>query len=330
MPAANKAMQTVGLEEEIGQADSPRVCVFWYSQTGQLTESVTAFISPLRERGWDVRWVEVRPCRQFPFPWPVRRFISIFPACADPEATVDIDPIDSTSYPAPDEILLFAFQVWYLSPSLPMRSVLASAPEAFRGRDVLTVIACRNMWWSAAIDVRRLLDAVGAHYLGTIAASDTSSQFHSLVTTLRWLLAGRRDAFWRFGRAGIADTELVRLRAVGEAVAAAATGGTPSLKSSIAGVLTTHAAAPIYPTVAAADLLGGRAFRIWGTIVRSASRYGVVARAAAIGAFIVFLGSAIVIGFPALAIARRICTEHFDAAVVNTLDRAFDATHFKE
>jgi hypothetical protein len=317
-------------QEVVARTGKRRMCVFWYTQTGQLTESVTAFVTPLREQGWDVRWIEVQPYRRFPFPWPVRQFFNIFPACVDRAATIELEPIASTLYPGSDEILLFAFQVWYLSPSLPMRSVLVSEREAFRNRDVVTFTACRNMWWSAAIEVHRLLDVAGARYLGTIAASDTSPQFHSLVTTLRWLLGGRGDPFWLFGRAGIPEAELARLKELGETVAAVTATGTPSVASSLASALREHGAAPIYPTIAAADLLGSRVFRMWGAVIRSASRYGALPRAAALGVFIGFLCGAILIGFPVLAIARLTWTKPFDAAVIRSLDRALGSGHLEE
>ena len=53
--------------------------------------------------------------------------------------------------------MILAYQVWYLAPSLPIRSLLRAHPEAVRNREVLTLIACRNMWYSAAIEVGALL-----------------------------------------------------------------------------------------------------------------------------------------------------------------------------
>ena len=51
--------------------------------------------------------------------------------------------------------MILAYQVWYLAPS-PARTLIKTHPEAFRDRRVITVIACRNMWYSAAIEVAGL------------------------------------------------------------------------------------------------------------------------------------------------------------------------------
>ena len=164
--------------------------------------------------------------------------------------------------------MILAYQVWYLAPSLPIRSLLKAHPEAVRNRRVVSLIACRNMWYSAAIEVSGLLRSAGARRVEVVAATDTRPQSTSLVTTLRWLLTGRREPFLWFGRAGVGDAELARVAAVGRRIAES--GQCP------------QDAAPIVPTLAAADLLAGTVFRRWGATVRSARRFGAVAQAASL------------------------------------------------
>ena len=158
-----------------------------------------------------------------------------------------------------EEVVLLGVQVWYLSPSLPIRSLLATHPEAFRNRRVISLIACRNMWYSAAIEVADLLRTAGARRVEVVAATDTRQQATSLVTTLRWLLTGNREPFLWFGRAGVGDAELARITVVGRSIAEQ--GNCPA------------DAAPIVPTLAAADLFAGRLFRKWGVTVRSAEKF---------------------------------------------------------
>jgi hypothetical protein len=230
----------------------PRAVVYLYSQTGQLREVADASTAPLVARGWDIRWVDVQPRVAFPFPWPIRRFFGVFPAAVDPEALVELVEPAGGFETEPEELVILAYQVWYLAPSLPIRSLLKTHPEAVRNRSVVSLIACRNMWYSAAIEVSALLRSAGARHVGVIAATDTRPQAATFVTTLRWLLTGHREPFLWFGRAGIGDAELARLEDVGRCIGESRR--------------CPQDAAPIVPTLAAADLLAGTVFQVGSAI----------------------------------------------------------------
>ncbi|MBL7262260.1 hypothetical protein [Paractinoplanes lichenicola] len=290
---------------------APRVTVYWFSQTGQLLESVSAVTDPLEKAGWDIRKVEITPRMPYPFPWPVRRFFGVFPASVDPAAAPEITarppvPVDDDA-----DLIVFAFPVWYLAPALPMRALVGAEPRAFAGRPVVGLVACRNMWYSAALEVRRLLEAAGGHYLGTIAAVDTASAGITFVTTLRWLLAGKREASWGFPRAGVPDPELDRLADLGELLAE-----TDASAEQVRTVLAAQDAAPVNPPLAAADLLAGRAFRFWGRGIR---RRGPAQRKALMGVFVLWLSGAIFAGLPVVVITRLLFRSGFDAAVARRL-----------
>ncbi|MEU4996097.1 hypothetical protein [Streptomyces sp. NPDC021622] len=314
----------------------PRVTVYWYSQTGQLLESVSAVTDPLEKAGWDIRKVEIRPREPFPFPWPVRRFFGVFPASVDPDAAPEITARPPVAEVDDADLVVFAFPVWYLASALPMRALVGAEPKAFDGRAVVGLVACRNMWYSAAIEVQRLLQAAGGRYLGTIAAVDTASAGITFVTTLRWLLAGKREASWGFPRAGVGTDELDRLALLGERIAelapprpefaseqAGPASRTASEEAALADrvreVLATHDAAPVHPPLAAADLLAGKVFRVWGRIIRAGGRRGEAQRTALTGVFVVWLLGAILAGLPAVVVARVLFKAGFDAAVARRL-----------
>ncbi len=259
----------------MGTQSSKRAVIFSYSQTGQLTDTVRAFTEPLVAAGWHIRHVPVTPARPYPFPWPIGKFFGVFPDSVDEQAAIELDTSAPWPSSEPDELVILAYQVWFLAPSLPMRTLLNAHPEVFADREVLSVIACRNMWYSAAVEVDRRLRALGATHLGAVVATDTRPQFVTLVTTLRWLLGGKREAHGVFGRAGVDQRELDRIRNCGTAWAA----GDPDVSG-------TEVAYPI----AGADLLAGRIFRRWGRLIRAASRRGAVVRAATSTAFVLWLG----------------------------------------
>jgi hypothetical protein len=194
-----------------------------------------------------------------------------------------------------------AYQVWYLAPSLPIRSLLKTHPAAVRGRNVVSLIACRNMWYSAAIEASGLLRSAGARRVDVVAATDTRSSSTTLVTTLRWLLTGKRAPFLWFGRAGVGGDELTRVAEVGRSIA----DSQPFPPD----------AAPVVPALAAADVIAGKAFRRWGATVRSMHRFGAGAHAASLVTFALSLGIAIVIGLPLLACAAVVGGDRFAAGV---------------
>ncbi|QIJ60735.1 hypothetical protein [Streptomyces sp. JB150] len=362
----------------------PRVTVYWYSQTGQLLEAVSAVTDPLEKAGWDIRKVEIRPRQAFPFPWPLRRFFGVFPASVDPDGAPGITARPPVAEDDDADLVVFAFPVWYLAPALPMRALAGERPKAFDGRAVVGLVACRNMWYSAAIEVRRLIQAAGGRYLGTISAVDTASAAITFVTTLRWLLAGKREASWGFPRAGVGTDELDRLALLGErlaelapppagpvpaqtelapqpavpapppagpapaqtelapvrpGLALASTGPAPertelspdrpdpasradseeTLADRVRDVLAAHDAAPVHAPLAAADLLAGKAFRVWGRAIRAAGRPGEVRRTALTWVFVLWLTGAILAGLPTVVVARVLFKAGFDAAVARRL-----------
>ena len=291
----------------VPESPAPRAVVYLYTQTGQLREVADALTAPLAERGWHIRWVDVQPRAAFPFPWPVRRFFGVFPASVDPDGLVElVEPVSGFDSAA-EELVILAYQVWYLAPSLPIRSLLKAHPGAFRDRRVVSVIACRNMWYSAAIEVCGLLRSAGARSVEVVAATDTRNQAVTFVTTLRWLLTGRREPFLRFGRAGVGADELERITGVGERIAESQE--------------CPQDAAPIVPTLAAADLLAGKVFRRWGAKVRSSRRLGAPAQAVSLAIFVVGLGIGIAVGLPLIAFAAIGGGVRFDASVRDAVCR---------
>ena len=294
------------------EQDDPRAVVYLYSQTGQLREAADALTAPLADGGWDIRWVQVEPRVAYPFPWPVRRFFGVFPASVDPDSLVDLVEPAGGFRTDPDELVILAYQVWYLAPSIPVRSLLRSHPEVVRDRRVLSLIACRNMWYSAAIEVAGLLRSAGARNVGVIAATDTRPQATTLVTTLRWLIAGRRDPFLWFGRAGIGDGELARLADVGKLIGESRR--------------CPQDTAPVVPVLASADLLAGMAFRKWGARVRSARRLGPIAHAAGLALFVFALAVGIVVGLPLVTCVALVGGRRFARAVEGVVRRRLSVT----
>src|SRR6266581_2026775 len=139
-----------------------RVLVVHFSQTGQLARVARRLVSPLAEAG-DVELVEevLRPHQPYPFPWPAWRFLDVMPETVLLEPP-ELEPL-SVRAEEPFDLIILAYQVWYLAPSGPITAFLKSeaGKRLLRGRPVVTVIACRNMWLVAQETVKQLIQGAG-------------------------------------------------------------------------------------------------------------------------------------------------------------------------
>ena len=165
--------------------------------------------------------------------------------------------------------------------------------------------------------MRRRVDELGGRYLGTVAAIDGAPPAATFVTTLRWLLTGKREPFSIFPRAGVGPEQLSRVRAVGQAVAAAAAGDERTLADRVAGALGRTDAAVVDPAIAAADLFAGRFFGWWAALLNAVPRG--VPRRLVLTAFLGWLGGAVLIGLPAVVLVRKLARRGFDAVLRRAL-----------
>jgi len=271
------------------------ILVVHYSQTGQLTRVLRSFLGPL-EINRDVRidWRELRPIPPYAFPW---RFLSFFDVL--PESIYqDPSPIESCGI-APDahyDLIVVGYQVWFLSPSLPIVAFLKS-PEAkvLRDRPVITVVGCRNMWVTAHQAMLGLLRNLGARLVDNVVLTDEGPIWATFITTPWWLLTGNKGPLMRIlPEAGISASSIRRSERFGHALNAALrlgkTGEGPFLRG--------LQAATVQPLTLLAERIGYRSFRIWGRILRSVGKPGSGARKPVLVIYVVFLIAMILIVLP--------------------------------
>ncbi len=147
------------------------VLVVEYSQTGQLTAVLDSLLAPLQEPGSGVlvhREV-LRPIPAYPFPWPFWSFLDTFPetVAGDPPPLAPLSVGAGTAF----DLVIIGFPVWFLSPPPPVTAFLRSEAgrRLVRGRPVVTVTACRNMWLMAQETMKQLLKDSGACHCDHVA-----------------------------------------------------------------------------------------------------------------------------------------------------------------
>ena len=197
---------------------SKKILAIYYTQSGQLGQIVDNFTSAFPAGGVSVEKVIVQSQPGFGFPWNAKRFFD-----AMPESVLGI-----TSELAPFELkedsydlIIFAYQPWYLSPSIPANTILnhPSFKAVLKNTPVVTIIGARNMWLKAQERVKNSLQANGARLVGNIAMVDRNSNLVSGVTILYWMMTGKKDSMWGiFPKPGVAEEDISQANTFGATV----------------------------------------------------------------------------------------------------------------
>lgn len=281
-----------------------RVLLVHFSQTGQLARVARTLTAPLAQ-AHDVELVEeiLRPRPPYPFPWPAWRFLDAMPE------SVLLDPpqLEPLTVPANAQfdLVVLAYQVWFLAPAGPIVAFLKSeAGRALvRGRPLITVVACRNMWLMAHETMKRLVAEAGGELRDNVVLTDQSGTLASFITTPRWLLTGKRDAFWGLPAAGVADAAIAATDRFGNALVAALRAGRERAPGALLAGL---GAAKVDPNLVFSERAGSRAFRAWSRIIRLGGGPGGIGRLPLLALFCVYLVVMIIVVVPPSLLLQRL------------------------
>ena len=101
-----------------------KVLVVYYSQTGQLTSVVKSICQAIESDTIQVTYQALQPEPEYPFPWPLLKFLDVFPESVylDPPQLKPLQVDVAQSF----DLIIIAYTVWFLSPSLPITAFLKS------------------------------------------------------------------------------------------------------------------------------------------------------------------------------------------------------------
>lgn len=195
-----------------------KILFIYYTQTGQLGEIVNNFSSSFIESGHSTEIVQVHPEVEYPFPWTMDAFFETMPECVLGKP-IPLKPLafKETHY----DLVVFAYQPWFLSPSLPATSILLHSDfqKAVKDTPVVTLIGSRNMWLSSQERVKTILKEAGAKLVGNISLFDKHSNLTSLVTILYWMRTGKRDKYLGiFPKPGVSEKDISLAKEYGKRV----------------------------------------------------------------------------------------------------------------
>ena len=197
-----------------------RILVVYYSQSGQLKQIVDHFVAPFIGAGISVDYYEIEMETPFPFPWNNEAFFGAFPE-SFLQIPQPIKPLPAAIMEQQYSLVVLAYQVWYLSPSIPITSFLKSeqAAHLLSGKPVVTLSGTRNMWIKAQEKIGQMLQKYNATILANIALTDRHHNHISVLTIVHWLFTGEKDRYLGiFPLPGVSDRDIASATQYGEIV----------------------------------------------------------------------------------------------------------------
>lgn len=281
-----------------------KVLVVYFSQTGQLSAAVQALTRPLVEdRTVTLHFEPIEPLQAYPYPWPLLKFFDVFPE----SVYMEPPPMSPTSLTGDEDfdLVIIAYQVWFLSPALPIVGFLNSpqAKKLLANKPVVTLIACRNMWLNAHRKMSRLLGQLGTRHCDNVVLTDNAPSLATFITTPRWLLTGKRDSFLGLPQAGVSQQDIADCQRFGRALSLALQQDQEKCGISL---LQGLSAVKVNTSLIASEMAGHRSFLVWGRLIRAAGKPGDVRRKPLLLLYILFLITLIISVVPVTMALKKL------------------------
>ncbi|BAZ66515.1 MAG: hypothetical protein KME28_18360 [Pelatocladus maniniholoensis HA4357-MV3] len=196
-----------------------RVLVVYYSQSGDVTSAAKSFTKYLDIPEVELIWECIKPRDDYPSPWSLYKFFDVFPECVNEEPP-EISP-PKFSQDDKFDLVILAYQVWFLAPSLPIQGFLKSKyAKVLKDTKVITLVVCRNMWHSASEIMKRMIAEVGGIHIDNVVLTHQGPPLATFITTPRLLFTGKKNKFLGiFPAAGVTDEDIYALSRFGKRLA---------------------------------------------------------------------------------------------------------------
>jgi hypothetical protein len=165
------------------------------------------------------------------------------------------------------DLILLHYQVWYLSPSIPINSFLKSVDgkKLLSNAQVVTVSGSRNMWIMAQEKMKSLLQENNAFLKGNIALVDRVGNLISVVTIVEWMFSGIKKSYLGiFPLPGVSEKDILSSSNFGVIILSHLKSGT---LDSLQQTLVEHEAVKINSFLALTDRTGNKIFSKWSRFI---------------------------------------------------------------
>jgi hypothetical protein len=280
-----------------------RVLVLYYSQSGQLKNMVKSVTQPLQESSEvEVDYRQIEPVETYPYPWPFYPFFDAFPEAIYMNGC-DVKPLEDL---ADDyDLIILGYTVWFLAPSIPVTGFMKSeqARSLFKDKPVVTLIACRDMWVMAQEKMKGLISGLGATLIDNVVLTDQGGSIYAFATTPRWLLTGKKDAFWFFPPAGVSEKDIQESSRFGERLLIGLENDEEKRKEPL---LKNMGAVTVNGKLVGAEKIATRSFMVWGKLIQKAGAPGSFARKVVITIYAIFLAVLVLTVVPLNILIRKL------------------------
>jgi len=279
-----------------------KVLVLYYSQSGQLKSVMDRIVAPLAQcESVQCDYLKIRPKTPFPYPWPFYAFFNVFPEAV----YLDGCSVEQLKTEEEYDLIILGYTSWFLSPSIPVTGFLQSdqAKKLFKNKPVVTVIACRDMWLIAQEKMKTLLTDLGAHLIDNVVLTDQGKSLYTFITTPRWMLTGKKDAFWFFPRAGVYEKEIAAASRFGDRLCIALQHDEERSKLPL---LSNMGAVNVNGKLIATEHIAHRSFLIWSKLIKKAGVQGSRGRNVVITIYVIFLLTLILTVVPLNMLIRKL------------------------
>lgn len=280
-----------------------KVLVLYYSQSGQLSSMAKSVTAPLLDDpNIDVDYCPINPVTAYPYPWSFYPFFDAFPEAVFMNGC-PVQPIKNRHDDY--DLIILAYSVWFLAPSLPITGFLQSeqAKALFKDKPVITLIACRDMWVMAQEKMKLLLNQLQAKLIDNVVLTDQGGSLYAFITTPRWLLTGKKDPFWFFPAAGVSDKDLTESKRFGDKISEALNS---DQEKQCLPLLKNMGAVSVNGKLIATEKIATRSFKIWGKLIQKAGKPGAFSRKLVITVYAVFLLTLVLTVVPLNILIRKI------------------------
>lgn len=289
-----------------------KVLVLYYSQSGQLSKMAESVSAPLKANPQiELDYCQIKPVNEYPYPWPFYPFFDAFPEAIFMNGC----PVESINNKYDDyDLIIIAYSVWFLSPAIPITGFLQTeqAKKLLKGKPVITLIACRDMWILAQEKMKKVLVDLDATLIDNVVLTDQGGSLYAFLTTPRWMLTGKKDPFLFFPAAGVSDQALQDSSRFGDRISAALDDNqelerTPLLKN--------MGAVSVNGKLIATEKIATRSFIIWGKLIQKAGKPGDLSRKIVITIYSLFLSILVLTIVPLNILIRKIISPFTKEAI---------------
>src|SRR5262249_27453523 len=146
-----------------------------------------------------------------------------------------------------------------------------TAKRLFKGKPVITLIGCRNMWLMAQERVKERLTELGARLIDNVVLTDSAHSAFTFVSTPVWMLTGARGPFLGglIPAAGVSEEDIAACTRFGRAMAAQLPGRAADDDSPMfRGLGAVH----VRESLIESEKTIKRSFRLWGGLLRAVGK----------------------------------------------------------